>query len=284
MTDSIDLAAWTQLFDRCPWAPPFLHPAWQWTWWEVFGGAPLHPIQVHDGFALCFEWENRLVFAGNGITDQLDLLAADDDAARAITDELSHHGLDLQELPATSPLLTAFPHEPCSVSPVVDLRQPPPKNIRRNMKVARRDLDKTGRVEIAHTTRPDYLDDLFRLHAARWQADGETGVLADPNVERFHRLAAPRLAEAGLLRMTALSLDGRVVGVVYGLQRGTRFYSYLGGYEPSLRGFSPGALAIEAAMARAREEAGTHFDFLRGAETYKYAWGAQDRPQYRVLT
>lgn len=283
MSSPVDLAAWRELFERCPAAPPFLHPAWQWTWWEVFGGAPLCPVQVPGGLAMCFEWDGRLVFVGNGITDQLDVLAAGEDAARALTAELAGRGLDLQEIPGGSPLLGCFPHEPCSVSPVVDLTQTPPKNIRRNMKVARRDLGKTGRVEIAHSSGPDFLDDLFRLHAARWQADGEQGVLADPNVERFHRLAAPRLAQAGMLRMTALRLDGRVVGVVYGFQRGGVFYSYLGGYEPSLREFSPGALAIEAAMQRAREEGCTSFDFLRGAEAYKYAWGAVDRTQYRIL-
>ncbi len=280
---NIDIADWLRLAERCPEAPPFLHPAWQTTWWEVFGGAPLHTVQVDGALAVCFEYDGRLVFVGNGISDQLGILAENDAAARALVAELSHHRLDLQEIPEGSPLL-ALPHEPCSVSPVVALAGTLPSNMRRNLKRGWRDLEKLGRVEVRHSPGPDFLDDLFRLHAARWQADGEPGVLADPKVERFHRLVAPRLAEAGMLRMHAVLLDDRVVGVVYAFRRGSTLYSYLGGYEPELRDVSPGALAIDAAVQQAREEGCTHYDFLRGAEKYKYAWGARDRTQYRILT
>jgi hypothetical protein len=281
---NIDQRAWLDLFEKCPEAPPFLHPAWLTSWWEIFGGAPLRPVQTDGALAICFEYDGRLVFVGNGITDQLDILCASIDAAAGLTAVLRRHALDLQEIPQASPLLKHLPHEPCSVSPVVDLRDAAPKNMRRNMKVARRDLEKMGTVEVLHTARPDFLDDLFRLHAARWEVDGEPGVLADDAVQRFHRLAAARLAETGMLRMHALKLNGTVVGVVYAFCRGTTVYSYLGGYDPSLRDCSPGALAIEAAMEHAREEGRAHFDFLRGAEKYKYAWGAKDRTQYRIRT
>jgi hypothetical protein len=54
-------------------------------------------------------------------------------------------------------------------------------------------------------------------------------------------------------------------------------YCYIGGFEPDLAVFSPGTLllahAIDAAIAAGRLEV----DFLRGAEPYKYRFGARDR-------
>src|SRR3954454_25220048 len=74
---------WADLFQRCPCAPPFLHPAWQLTWWHVFGSAPLRTIALRrDGrlvaLAACFEYDQRLVFIGNGMSDQLGVLTEDD--------------------------------------------------------------------------------------------------------------------------------------------------------------------------------------------------------------
>ena len=45
---------------------------------------------------------------------------------------------------------------------------------------------------------------------------------------------------------------------------------------------SPGALLLEHAIGEAVRTAAGEFDFLRGAEAYKYRWGARDRPQYRL--
>ena len=159
-------ANWVDLFARCPGAPPSMHPGWQRTWWEFFGSAELHCVALRRagrlaGLAACFLYDERLVFIGNGITDQQDILAEDEAASAALAEGLRHYPLDLQEIPAGSPLLLEFPNEPNSVSPVVDLSLPLPKNVRRNMRVARRDLDATGTVRVAHSTKPEFLEDFF---------------------------------------------------------------------------------------------------------------------------
>jgi CelD/BcsL family acetyltransferase involved in cellulose biosynthesis len=59
---------------------------------------------------------------------------------------------------------------------------------------------------------------------------------------------------------------------------------YLGGFDPAWDRFSPGSLLIQYALEFAREAGDSCFDFLRGAEPYKYRWGAVDRPQYRICT
>ena len=65
------------------------------------------------------------------------------------------------------------------------------------------------RIETADAdTLPSMLDDLFRLHEARWRSRGEPGVLADPAVRAFHRDAAPALAAEGMLRLYRMRIGG----------------------------------------------------------------------------
>ena len=101
------------------------------------------------------------------------------------------------------------------------------------------------------------LADLFRLHGARWHSRGEPGVLHDAAVRQFHLTAAPKLLEAGVLRLTVLSIDGSVAGVYYGLGHRRRAYAYIGGFDPDFAFESPGTIllgaAIEAAVAEGRE-------------------------------
>jgi CelD/BcsL family acetyltransferase involved in cellulose biosynthesis len=79
-----------------------------------------------------------------------------------------------------------------------------------------------------------------------------------------------------------LSLGGQPAAAFYGYHAGGQTIFYLGGFDPALARFSPGKLvvgyAIEYALVHDRARA---FDFLRGAETYKYLWGAVDQPLYR---
>jgi CelD/BcsL family acetyltransferase involved in cellulose biosynthesis len=57
---------------------------------------------------------------------------------------------------------------------------------------------------------------------------------------------------------------------------------YLGGFEPAYARASVGALVVAHALAEAQRHGAREFDFLRGREPYKYAWGAQDRPLLRL--
>jgi CelD/BcsL family acetyltransferase involved in cellulose biosynthesis len=41
-------------------------------------------------------------------------------------------------------------------------------------------------------------------------------------------------------------------------------------------------LALGHAIEAAKAEGAASFDFLRGREPYKYAWGARDQPKVRM--
>jgi CelD/BcsL family acetyltransferase involved in cellulose biosynthesis len=121
------------------------------------------------------------------------------------------------------------------------------------------------------------MDDLFLLHEKRWRSRGEDGVCADPVVQNFHRNAARTLSKSGMLRLYRLRIGGGVAAVYYGFCRTDHSYAYLGGFDPELTRLSPGAQIMHYAITEAIAEGAREFHFLRGGESYKYAWGATDR-------
>jgi CelD/BcsL family acetyltransferase involved in cellulose biosynthesis len=121
------------------------------------------------------------------------------------------------------------------------------------------------------------LDDLFRLHEARWRSRGEPGVLVDSAVREFHRDAARAFAAEGMLRLHRMRIGEAVAAVYYGFAWRRRSYAYLGGFDPEMPRLSPGAQILLHAIGAAIAEGCGEFDFLRGGESDKYAWGAVDR-------
>jgi CelD/BcsL family acetyltransferase involved in cellulose biosynthesis len=308
---------WWALLSDCPGASPFQSPAWLLAWWDHLGGEGLWTLRLRRGGELVGvcplfvhtdpeRGTRQVTFVGNGVTDRLDLLcrACDSlEAARAVALHLRESrdrwdALDLRDLPADSPLLAAAREIPGAaveadgVSPA--LEQPPgagsveavvPRRLAENLRYYRRRAAKEGPVRCEQATAETLdplLDALFRLHAARWRSRGEPGVLADERVRRFHRAAAARLLERGLLRTYALYVGDRVAAVHHGMCSGRRAVYYLGGFDPELSALSPGTLVLGHALQRAIDEGAESFDFLRGRERYKYAWGATDRPGWRV--
>ena len=153
-----------------------------------------------------------------------------------------------------------------------------------DLRLARNRSRRRGTVSLERATASagELLEALLRLHRARWARRGEPGgVLASPQVQDFHREAAPALLAAGLLRMYALRIDGRIVGSYYGFLHRARAYAYLMGFNPAYAFESPGTTILAHAIAEAMREGARNFDMLRGHEPYKYAWGAVDRPNRR---
>jgi CelD/BcsL family acetyltransferase involved in cellulose biosynthesis len=159
-----------------------------------------------------------------------------------------------------------------------------PPHQQEKVRYYRRRVEKTGRFKIEAVTwetLDEFLDALFRLHRARWQKRGQNGVLEDEHVRTLHRLAAPELFRKEILRMYGMRIDGVLVAVYLGFICGERAMYYLSGFDPAAAEFSPGTLLIAHAISEAMREKAGCFDFLRGAEPYKYAWGAHDSHTYQ---
>jgi CelD/BcsL family acetyltransferase involved in cellulose biosynthesis len=306
---------WSELWQLAATATPFQAPAWLLPWWRHFGRGELWTLAVRAngrlvGLAPLFidsqETDGtRLVrFVGTGISDYLDVLL-DPAFAEEVSDAVLHHlagfngwdAADLEELPERSVWAGVLGRAGASRAPESDcpvVRLPRSKNEyldvlspnrRRKLGYARRLLEAGGRVVVERAgerTLPEFVDQLFELHQARWQERRQAGVLADPAVQAFHREAAERLGRSGHLRLLRLRQGTRVCAVLYLLADKHRWYYYLGGFSPELRQASPGSVLIAGAIEAAIGEGCSAFDFLRGREPYKYAWGAADEHTCRA--
>ena len=111
----------------------------------------------------------------------------------------------------------------------------------------------------------------------------DVGVFGNEKSILFHREAAQGYLKKDLLRLYCLSLNGVRIAAIYGFVHHRRAYYYISGFDPLYAQFSPGSLIIAYAMEQAVKGKIQEFDFLRGAEPYKYRWGAVDRRNYRIL-
>jgi CelD/BcsL family acetyltransferase involved in cellulose biosynthesis len=283
---------------------PFQTPMWLLPWWRNFGSndlavivsrsgdgidaiAPLYILRDDDSD------ESLGLFLGTGISDYLDVIG---DASLVIEDmsKLNCQLWDLQQLqPSSSMLRISLPdgfsenvedQEACPVLPLTTFEALGSAHFQKKLRYYRRQLERTGDVRI-ETPTPETLDDLltalFELHAARWKRRDLPGLLADDATQQFHRDVARRMLNAGMLRMYATRIDDRIAAVFYGFALNGIVYYYLSGYDPDLEKQSIGTILVAHAVEQAVRDGATTFDFLRGAEEYKYAWGATDRMNRR---
>lgn len=306
---------WEGLWRRDRNATPFQSPRWLLPWWKYFGSDGVASIAARDAAGTLMALlplyilrddesdESLGMFLGTGVSDYLDLIvdASDEGATSAVVNTLTSLDCqvwDFQQLRPSSPLLTAplpegwgdavIEEERCPVLSLVgagaELENLLSTHFRKKIRYYRRQLEKLGEVtfeSVARETLPEMLEALYALHAARWSRRGLPGVLGDDVIQAFHRDAAAGMLDAGALRMYAIRAAGRIVAVFYGFAHQGSVYYYLSGYEPELERFSIGTLLVAHAIEEAVREGATAFDFMRGAEEYKYTWGAVDRMNSR---
>jgi CelD/BcsL family acetyltransferase involved in cellulose biosynthesis len=238
-----------------------------------------------------FTWNGAAYFAGTGVSDYGDGLFASghEGCAGALLEAFAASlppevaVMEMRQVPPESPLLAA-PAPPGWTSarardgpcPVLQLAGENgmdfvPRRLLRDWRYALRRLEREGgKLDlVSEGDAPEAAADLERLHALRWSAKGENGVLHEPMT-------------AALLRMHRLSIAGRARGILFAMHAKGRTFYYLSGYDPAWSRLSPGTALVGSAIAQAAREGATHFDFLRGQEPYKYKWGAEDRSTFKI--
>ena len=161
---------------------------------------------------------------------------------------------------------------------------------RREVRRRLRNIQKEHRVELELVEPgPDVapaMREFVEMHQERWARDGWWGAFADPAAAEFQCDVAERLARRGWLFLAFLRLDGRRWAVNYGFSFRDAVGVYLPGAReapPALARHSPGrvlhALGMQWAIAHGRAV----YDFMRGAEAYKYELDAVDVPNWRTV-
>jgi CelD/BcsL family acetyltransferase involved in cellulose biosynthesis len=302
---------WERLWQRDPNATPFQSASWQMAWWRHFGTAePLLVIARRNGdlvgllplYLLREPGCTKLLPIGVAVSDYIAIVV--DPCAGDVGDILTEAIAGIKDwdecwLPDLVPdaalararagsglQVRTTAATPCPVLelPVIagTLDAVARRKTLRDLRQVRARSAAVGgaRIEVVGGDRLDIaLDDLFSLHEQRWRSRGEAGVCVDPRLQAFHREAARGLLAQGMLRLYRLWIGSAVAAVFYGFAAKGVVYAYLGGFDPTLPRLSPGAQIIAYAIAEAIAEGATQFDFLRGGEAYKYAWGAVDRPK-----
>ena len=307
------LPEWQALWEKCPNATTFQRPEWLLTWIEIFRPTTPFLIEVRNGEQLVGliplliylrGSERVLALMGGGISDYLDALI-DRRWEREVLDVLwdwirqeSHawEVVDFTDLPAASALLRignrgldVHPHDVCPTLTLPARREELGlvMSFRKlaNLRNARNRLSRAGvsRLEVASAeTVVPIMEAMFHLHASRWARLGQPGVLGESAIRDFHRRVAPCLVEQQVLRLYALFLDDRMIAALYTFFEQDAALLYLHAFDPEYADLSPGTQIFGAVIEDAIRMGRRSVNFLRGRESYKYAWGARDTLTFSV--
>jgi CelD/BcsL family acetyltransferase involved in cellulose biosynthesis len=271
-------------------------------------------LRVADGGKACalvplMREGDRLTFAGNtSICDYMDVVGSEDGRAALLEAVLRSLGeepwseLVLWAVREDSPTFKALPGVCASlglscetevedVCPQLDLPGDWEeylaglgKKDRHELRRKLRKLSQGGEPELEVLTSEDdvnaAMDDFLKQHKTS-RADKET--FMTPQMEGFFRRVVPALAVEGAVEMTFLKLGGVRAACVLCFRTDSALLLYNSGYERAYAGLSVGLLSKALALQRAIEQGMRRFDFLRGAEPYKYDLGAKDVPVYRCV-
>ena len=127
-----------------------------------------------------------------------------------------------------------------------------------------------------------FTKELVYLNRSRMDSKGKISTLEDPAFRRFLLDAVPAMARDGLAWLDVVEDDESTVGAALNLVFGDTVYYYMGGFDESAKGARPGTALFARVIMRSIELGYKHYDFLRGADAYKYRWGAVDVPTYRM--
>jgi CelD/BcsL family acetyltransferase involved in cellulose biosynthesis len=295
------------------WASVFVLPDWMRVWWQVFGtGHELFIRTIRDGekiigVAPLMIKEGAAGFiGGTDVCDYNDFITVpgrEQDFLHALLDYLKESdisGLDLKHVRPDSTVMTSLTkiagelgYNVTSNKEDVSLEMDLPATFdeylgkldakqRHEVRRKMRRLTEEGNVEYRFINDGDNLkpavDKFFRMftESRRDKADFLT-----ERMKSFFNLMVDVMAAGGMLRLGVLELDSKPVAEIMCFDYRDCIYLYNSGYDPEYVSLSAGLISKVFAIRDAIEKGKKRFDFLKGAEPYKYRLGGQEVPLYR---
>lgn len=310
---------WDTLVSKSMTNTPFQLHTYQKSWWDYLHpeNGTLHTITVRDsndqliGIASLYLIEGILYF--NGCveeTDYLDLISSTADAEAvwtAVFDCLCSsefpewHGLSLCNIPEASPSRTILPqiaakrgfslqetiNEVCPIIPLPEtfddyLAQIDSKQRREIKRKLRRAFGADAQlVQVSQEDDITEAVDTF-LELLQKSTFEKRDWLNEGRTQLFHTVAKAA-QEAGTLQLLFMEVDGQKAAALFNFNYNGRIWVYNSGLDPDKFGnLSLGVVISAKAIELGIEQGAAEFDFLRGNETYKYRFGAQDTTIYRI--
>src|SRR5215510_1617126 len=118
------------------------------------------------------------------------------------------------------------------------------------------------------------------LHVGRWIDRGGSSAFRTAEQKGFTLDAAAELARAGMTRFEEIWLEGECRASLFGFESGDCYYLYLTGFDHAWSKYSPGFTLLGLSIREASRRGLKMYDFLRGAENYKFDWA--DNPRVTV--
>jgi len=311
-TESFDsiYADWKKLQANSPVSSIFSSPDWSKIWWQQFGsGAKLYLGTARYqgravGIAPLLVRNSIASFIGSSdVCDYLDFVVEPGNEERffsGLLDNLNAEGilrLELASLRPDSTVLTSLvkiaPRQAWQIScsqeaASVGLALPATweeylqvlsSKQRHELKRKLRRLDEEGELNYRHSTDASRYDvDIF-LRLFRDSRQDKAAFLT-PQMESFFRAAANAMAEQESLRVNILELDKKPIAATMCFDYKDTVYLYNSGYDPLHSHLSVGLLSKVLSIKDSIERGRKKFDFLKGAEDYKYRLGGKEIPIY----
>ncbi|MCH8206038.1 MAG: GNAT family N-acetyltransferase [Chloroflexi bacterium] len=306
---------WGELLPSCATNTIFVTPWWQRVWWDHFGdGSELQLLTVRDGDRLLGIAPMRIregVLSFLGDTDLFDyhdfLVARGSEEAfyEALCDHLQYlnwRSMFLGSLPEGSPTLTHLPlmAERMGMSVEVSEEDTAPVAYlptswdgylaglsKRDRHELRRKLRRLDNADHAHQyicdnpeTLAGCMGDFFRLLRS---SSPEKAAFLTAERESFFSDVASELASRGQFKLYFLEVDEKRVASCICFDYGDSYLLYNSGYDPDYASLSVGLLNKALCIREAIEQGRQRFEFLRGAERYKYDLGGKDRVLYQLV-
>jgi CelD/BcsL family acetyltransferase involved in cellulose biosynthesis len=292
---------------------PFVTPDWLEAWWRSFGNGDELFYQAATsegeliGVAPLRIRERVARFIGSAdVCDYLDFVVkpgAEEEFFRAVLDSLKGLNVQTLELECLRPDSTVIRHLVPFLKTRGDVIEVTDTDVTLEMKLPatweayllsltthqRHEIGrKLRRLEEAGTMRFDIKppqeveNDLSTLIRLLRLSRADKAEFMTEKMERFFTQLAGSMHRAGLLRFGHLRLGDAIVASVMCFDyNGTR-YLYNSGYDPQYSSLSVGLLSKVYSIKDAIEKKMTRYDFLKGAETYKYHLGGVEIPISRA--
>ena len=295
------------------WPSVFVLPDWMQVWWQVFGaGAEMRirtvwegdkaigiaPLMVKDGAAL--------LIGNTDVCDYLDFVVTpgrEKEFFNLVLDDLKKSGirrLDLKYVRPDSTVLTRLvplaesrKYQVVSTREDVSLEMNLPSSFneylttldtkqRHEVRRKLRRLSEEGTIEYRFINKgaavPATMDTFLKMFVESRQ---DKANFMTEKMESFFRLLADTMAKTGLLRLGVLELDRQPLAEIMCFDYDGCIYLYNSGYDPKYTALSAGLLSKVLAIKDSIEKGKSRFDFLKGAETYKYHLGGREVPLFR---
>jgi len=128
------------------------------------------------------------------------------------------------------------------------------------------------------------MEELFSQHRKRSISEGRKTNFTWETLEEFYLSISSQTHDwPGVVHFFELTDGNRVIASLFGYLIGSRFLSFQSGFSKEYEKLSPGTVIIYKSMCYLIQKGVTEFDFLRGADEYKFRWTSMWRETIRFV-